>query len=351
MIKLEKIKENDSLNTGREKINTAIDGIVNSENTILVSFLGKYESLDDLKKAFPNGSEGTFLVKNADGTYHSYIYNNNFWEDLGLFQNIDNDNFKAENIVSNNDVKEWIGVGGILSMVNNVFNYTVTSLSGASRIEQVQNRAIAGHKYYLSGVIIPKYAKLTRLTIGDATDFTEVLTKANAENKITDLVTAKTNAKFRMYHSLTTDYLINDVITFKNLFAWDLTETFGAGNEPKTKEEAELYLKKYPNGFFNGIQSPLIKSSEFASDISFLNAKTGQISNVTQTEYDQNNNLTKVEVLANGIVIERQVLTYDKNKLIKIVEQDTKNTTTTTLNYDTNNQFLNTQTEVKLGGL
>lgn len=87
MVSIDKINVTDTLNDGREKINKAIDSIVNSSgNNVTVGFSGSFESLESLKKTYPDGATGTFLVGESDGTYHTYFYQNKSWKDLGSYQ-------------------------------------------------------------------------------------------------------------------------------------------------------------------------------------------------------------------------------------------------------------------------
>lgn len=43
-------------------------------------------SLSELNTKYPNGADGTVLVLNADGSYHSWLYKDNAWADLGTYQ-------------------------------------------------------------------------------------------------------------------------------------------------------------------------------------------------------------------------------------------------------------------------
>lgn len=45
-----------------------------------------FSSVSELQATYPNGATGTYLVKNADGTYHTYMYKNGGWVDLGSYQ-------------------------------------------------------------------------------------------------------------------------------------------------------------------------------------------------------------------------------------------------------------------------
>lgn len=86
---IEKINATDTLNAGREKINQAIDSLVNSEgNTVNVGFNESFDTLSDLKAKYPSGAAGMFFVfnnGNSDGG-HSYMWVDGSWKDLGIYQ-------------------------------------------------------------------------------------------------------------------------------------------------------------------------------------------------------------------------------------------------------------------------
>jgi len=89
MAKIEKISSSDTLNTGREKINTAIDALVNSSgNTVNVGFTESFDTLTALKSKYPSGKDGMFFVfdnGSGDGG-HSFMWVDDAWKDLGIYQ-------------------------------------------------------------------------------------------------------------------------------------------------------------------------------------------------------------------------------------------------------------------------
>lgn len=89
MVQIKKIDATDTLNSGRQKINTAIDALVNSEgNTVNVGFNESFDTLADLQAKYPSGASGMFFVfnnGNSDGG-HSYMWVDGAWKDLGIYQ-------------------------------------------------------------------------------------------------------------------------------------------------------------------------------------------------------------------------------------------------------------------------
>lgn len=155
MAKIEKIYSSDTLNTGREKINTAIDALVNSSGNIVnVGFTESFDTLAALKSKYPSGRDGMFFVfdnGNSDGG-HSYIWSENAWKDLGIYQaegiadksitskkidadtldlNISPDLKKIYNPQSEYDISTW---------------YKLNDLNIAKTI-RIINRAVSGHVF------------------------------------------------------------------------------------------------------------------------------------------------------------------------------------------------------------
>ena len=148
----------------------------------------------------------------------------------------------------------WGSASGSRSVANNEMTYTITSLSGSARIEQVADNTAPGHIYYVRGSILPKFHTAnTSLRIGNnSSSFTLA---PNQWNELSAVITASDNVRLRFYHPTTTaSYNVGDTVKFRNILAIDLTTAFGAGNEP-TKEQMDAILSQFPNSYFNGTVS------------------------------------------------------------------------------------------------
>jgi hypothetical protein len=140
----------------------------------------------------------------------------------------------------------WANSSGAISAFNKELTYTATTLHTAARIEQMTDSSIVGHKYYLRGDILPKYKNSTQLYMGGAISGSAPITP-NMWNTVSACVTATATARFRFYHSTEASYVVGDEIKFKNVFALDLTEIYGAGNEPTQAQMDALFTQASTN--------------------------------------------------------------------------------------------------------
>ena len=141
----------------------------------------------------------------------------------------------AENLVVNGDFRSgttgWLGVLGTISTANNELTYKVDSLNANAMVEQQIDIAIPGHKYYARVYINPKYTNNVNLSMGTPV-VTVAVNMANAWNRVSAIITATSNARFRFYLNTISPYVVGDTIKLKDIMTIDLTATFGAGNEP-----------------------------------------------------------------------------------------------------------------------
>lgn len=312
---------------------------------------GLFYSVADLLTAFPNGASGTYIVY-TDAPY-IYSWDGSNWVNIGSY-NADNTDFPATNILLNSDFSNnsyWNGVSIDLNTNNHILVGTINSLSGAHRIEQNINNITAGHRYFVKAFIKPKYADLTYFVVGDSTIFKTFNPISGQWTEISDVITAVNAGRLRLYHRIGSDYKIGDKIEFKYLLAWDLTRSFGAGNEPKTTAECLVYLKGYQDNWFEGTKAPLLSNKDIGIDINLLTLKNGMLPTTQQPTFDTNGNLIRVvEKIGDDILMDTSY-EYLNNKLSRIEEKTNRQTTITKLNYKDDGTFLNTQTEILQGGL
>lgn len=312
------------------------------------------KNLAELRNNYPNGDSSIYL-SSENGHWYYWDSKVNDWVDGGVYKTNSISDFPATNIVVNGDFSNktnfWYPVGGSITIANNLCSYKVENLNQANRIEQNIDIAIPGHKYFVKGDIHPLYSKEAYFRIGDSTDFKKVMTKPNEKNVITDIVTATNTSRLRFYHYFGTDYKIGDVVKFGYVLAWDLTSTFGAGNEPKNVKEAEMYLSDYLNMFFDGTKAPLVSNKDISTDINLLNIRNG-ISNASEkieTDY-----LGRIQKIVYSIGEKEILITsfeYTESLLTKVIEKDTKQTVISQLIYDTSNNVREMKKEILKGGL
>jgi len=135
----------------------------------------------------------------------------------------------------------WGAIRGSISASNNVLSYTFTELGGG----YLQNRMVqtlptyANRKYFVS--VSVKAEKPTALMADVAGEFwlrEEPMTPNvwNVFQAIRTGASDKPNLVFGCPSNIG-DMAIGDVVQFKNVMLIDLTQMFGAGNEPTTVEE------------------------------------------------------------------------------------------------------------------
>lgn len=250
----ETIQARGGFDTVNERINNAelelADKATRAELTNVLdgSPKGTYATLSALQTAYPTGTTGVYLVT-SDG--HIYSWNGASWADLGLYQTtIIKDGVYAKNkIVNGNfvDISNWnavSGSNGTLTAVNNELIYTVVGMVSTSRIQQAAFTPVVGHKYYVRGDIFPKYANTSYIQIGDSASLSNNSPTPNVWNKISGIITPiSTTAALKFYHVTNVGYVAGDTFKFRRILVVDLTEVYGAGNEPSVSAFEDILLK------------------------------------------------------------------------------------------------------------
>jgi len=141
----------------------------------------------------------------------------------------------------------WTPYYGTGAVADNEYTYTVTSVNSGARIDRADDDAIIGHKYYISGSLMPSYDNYARVTYGGIT-VAQDPTVVDVWNEIYGVITASATSRFRFYHRTDTEYSVSDTFKMKDMFKIDLTTAFGAGNEP-TADEVKSWIGTYWEGF------------------------------------------------------------------------------------------------------
>ncbi|MGM0260465.1 GDSL-type esterase/lipase family protein [Enterococcus sp. AZ102] len=173
MVKVDKIAVNDTLNDGREKINKAIDSIVNSGgNTINIGFNGTYDSLSALQSAYPSGDSGAYLVGTSDDTYHTFVYQNGVWQDKGPYQakKIADNSISPSNLSETN--KEMIvKTKAIRTLEVDFTTYTRDLISAVNKFVYVYPETLAIGEAFFTGIFIKKKSTVLLLKSTNGSDF------------------------------------------------------------------------------------------------------------------------------------------------------------------------------------
>lgn len=165
-------------------------------------------------------------------------------KDLGLY---------GKNLILNanfNTTDHWDAVSpsnGTLAAVNNELEYNVVSPVASSRIQQFDYIPVLGHKYYVRGDINPKYNRTSYIAFGGVNVSKNPI--ANVWNKIQGIITPVNTTPFKFYHPTDAPYVSGGTFKFRRFLVIDLTETFGAGNEPELSV-LEYYLSKFNDNWF-----------------------------------------------------------------------------------------------------
>ena len=170
------------------------------------------------------------------------------------------DKVVINNLVENGDFSDglngWFYQNIDAEVVDGKVKATITDTDIApttSYFGQIGINLYKDHEYYLRFEMEPTKETLTNVYVN--TNWTEFMrlpvnelsvysgTVLSDSTKVTD------SSNFRINHRPNMNYVIGDTYTIDNVMMIDLTETFGAGNEP-TKEEMDELIKV--TGYIDG---------------------------------------------------------------------------------------------------
>lgn len=187
--------------------------------------------------------------------------------------------FPASNLVTNgnfaNGTTGWtMGSGATHSASEGIYSITGNGITiqpesfQLTTIPCVKNNRI----YYKAKVKVTNslcsniYLQVRGSTAGNITQNTIVTPTINTlytPSGITTIIEALTgNLRFFIAHNYVNAATANGkIMEVQEVMAIDLTDTFGAGNEP-TATEMDMMLSKFPNGWFDGTVNPLLNHKE-----------------------------------------------------------------------------------------
>lgn len=135
-------------------------------------------------------------------------------------------------------VTYWGGVYGEISVANNELTYTSQVEHGFARIQQSLPEIHIGHKYLGTCMVNPQDATMFR--VGISTQYSDMISiQPNVWASVGLFVTPTdtTEMFFSLHPNVSSALQIGHTVKFKNVMLFDLTQMFGAGNEPTTVEE------------------------------------------------------------------------------------------------------------------
>lgn len=220
-----------------------------------VTFSAKAAPLKQLKVAFSpvqsgSGDPSPDNVRPISGWSSLHVYDDPLYAGVIEWnQMIQNGNF--------GDSSNWGAVYGTLSVNANEATYTVTTKGDGSqnRITQGNKTIVEGHKYFATVTVKAPYAARIHFSAYSGQVFDATLpyfdmgtTEANEYTTLDGIITSALSggASEARISVGSTDKAVGDVYYFKNIFLCDLTQMFGAGNEPATVAEfRELFPLDY----------------------------------------------------------------------------------------------------------
>ena len=202
----------------------------------------------------------------------------------------------VQNLIKNGDFsdgnKYWTTQNqNVESVENNILTTTVKELSPYTRLETKEpelEKIIIGSKVYCRLYVKAK-VDVGKFQVGGSGFAASSIKEGHLS--LTSGITETTESSniFRYYHSSSSGYEIGDELQYSNIMIVDLTQMFGAGNEP-SKEWCDEYLPDYIEGT-KSVQLPMrIKSvgENLSNNILSPNSvdiETGEIKNFTNYSY------------------------------------------------------------------
>jgi hypothetical protein len=177
--------------------------------------------------------------------------------DTSLWNKVDK--LFATNLVQNGDFSNgttgWTNNNSTLSVASNTLSIIGNGSSNLVRANQ-PNIFANNQVYYVRMRARVTNALATEMFIGHGNQFINIILTPiqNQWYEITGVISNPANTELRIYHNYDNTTNANGaVMEVQYVLAINLTQTFGAGNEP-TKEQMDYLLSNFPNSWFNGTQ-------------------------------------------------------------------------------------------------
>lgn len=200
----------------------------------------------------------------------------------------------------------WSGAGyGTLTVANNIGNFTLSEVGGSSRIERAFT-PVVGHKVFVTIDVKTPYdfqdGSYVSTTFQAGSWNTQIARGTPSANTWTTIAGIRnveqgdtTSDKIRFYvGGLSAS--VGDIVQFRNAMIIDLTQMFGAGNEPSTVEE---FKAMFPNDYYE------YKTGELVSvEIESVDSVGKNIVSIDETLHAEYNatgiaETSKITVIAN----------------------------------------------------
>lgn len=211
------------------------------------------------------GKKSIYVVS-ADGGW--YYWNGTAWVKGGIYQTTLSSEFSATNIIPNGDFSNgvtggWIAVEGIHSVSNNILTLTANGNSRYAMEQIALSNLVVGHKYYLRAYVSVDndVSNQIGLNLVKSIEGIQVIANPtiNQQYNIASIFTASSELQQLQISHWYSDSstAINKSLNIKYVVAFDLTATFGRGNEPILTDVNEI-MSYIPNMWWAGTRSPLV---------------------------------------------------------------------------------------------
>ena len=184
---------------------------------------------------------------------YGFIEHFRIWYDL-LVQTVPftfNQHVKNGNFVN---TKNWSKSNGVnISASNNVLSATITSSLDTVRIQTKTPSFVNGHKYFYTFTIKPPkrimlLVNSQKVPSGTATIRSGFFAEADTTSVFSGIYSPVSDSYYiNIYFNRNTALAVSDVVEISNVMCIDLTEIFGAGNEPTVEEFRAIY----PNAYYD----------------------------------------------------------------------------------------------------
>lgn len=165
-----------------------------------------------------------------------------------------------KNLVTNGDfsngITGWTVIGATYSISNGKIKLSFNGTSYTPQIQKTNLNLIEGRKYYLGFEYYTNDLTNNKLSRFEPPPYLTVFDSVNIPNKVTRIITGTANKTTLIFmnNGYTNHLPLNSEWSeIGNICMIDLTETFGAGNEPTIEEMDEL-MTYFPNSWFDGTQ-------------------------------------------------------------------------------------------------
>lgn len=263
--------------------------------------------------------------------------------------------FPINNLVANGDFSNGITGWIRSSTINVVLDNGKLRLDTSQPVSAYQVVNMPVGVYYLraytetqqGGTILFRTAQEATTTSNALPQSTNVAIKSTSGILNVNALSNRLNISRNATGGTTENYAWVGYISLINL-----TEIFGAGNEP-TKVEMDALLNKFPNSWFEGSANLKTFQESYMELVALKKDYTTQLgfNNYKTVPTFIDGILTKIEEFSNDIVLKRIIFNYNVDGTINtITEMNTERTVISTMNY-LNGEFVNIINSTTEGGL